>query len=108
MSGIAKTDCCAVSGPVSEEDANAVIAVVAPLTTQIEAALQAIIDKKSEFDSVFLIPAIIKADIINLNTNTSAVSTCLVANTPSDLASTAQGYADRITAAFTAALAAYA
>jgi hypothetical protein len=78
------------------------------LTTQIEAALQAIVDKKSVFDSVLLVTSLVKGDITSLNTKTSAVSTCLVANTPSDLASTAQGYADRITAAFTAAVAAYA
>jgi hypothetical protein len=99
---------CCVGTVVSDEDADAVIAEVDPLTGQIEAALQAIIDKKSVFDQVALVTPLVKGDISSLKTKTTTVSNCLIAATPAGKATVAQGYVDRINAAFAAATAAYA
>jgi hypothetical protein len=99
---------CCVGTVVSDEDADAVIAEVDPLTGQIEAALQAIINKKSVFDAVPLVTPLVKGDISSLRAKTTTVSNCLIAATPADKAGVAQGYVDRINAAFAAATAAYA
>ncbi|KAI8890405.1 hypothetical protein K501DRAFT_206297 [Backusella circina FSU 941] len=108
LSTAGSTSGCCVSGVVSDEDAAAVIAEVDPLTAQIEAALQAIINKKSVFDSVALVTPLVKGDINSLNSKTTTVSNCLIAATPSSYTSQAQGYVTRINAAFAAAVAAYA
>jgi hypothetical protein len=99
---------CCVGTVVSDEDADAVIAEVDPLTGQIEAALQAIIDKKSVFDQVALVTPLVKGDISSLSAKTTTLSNCLIAVTPADKVAVAQGYVDRINAAFAAATAAYA
>lgn len=103
----ATTACCAVTTTVSEEDAAAVIAVVDTIVPEIEDALSAIVGKKAQFDAVLLATAIVKADLKNLNTELTALDTCLLAVTPADVADVAQAYVDRINTAFAAANTAY-
>ncbi|KAI8885977.1 hypothetical protein K501DRAFT_270225 [Backusella circina FSU 941] len=104
----AGTDCCKVTIVVSEEDANAVIAEIAPLTTQITTTLSTIVTKKPVFDSVALVTPLVKGDITSLHSKTVIIINCLLAVTPTDLLATAQGYANQIESAFQAAIAAYA
>jgi hypothetical protein len=102
----ATTACCAVTSATVEEAA-AVISVVDTIVPEIETALSDIVNQKPQFDAVLLATAIVKGDLKNLNTELTALDTCLVAATPSDYTSVAQGYVDRVNAAFAAADAAY-
>ncbi|KAG2199616.1 hypothetical protein INT46_004608 [Mucor plumbeus] len=99
----ATTSCCAVTTTVTEEDATAVLSVVGTLVPEIEDALTAITNKKSQFDAVLLATSLVKADIKNLNTEVNALDTCLIAVTPTDDLTAANAYVSRVTAAFTAA-----
>ena len=99
----AGTDCCAVTSVVSDEEAVAVLDVVEDLVPQVEGALTSISDKKSQFDAIVLATTLVKGDIGRLHTQTSALDTCLVAVTPSLYLTEANGYVDRIEAAFEAA-----
>lgn len=103
----ATTDCNAISGTVSDSDATAVFAEVALLVPQVQAALQAIINKKPVFDSVFLVTPLVKADLQRLQPLTASLDSCLLNHTPSDQVATAQGYITQINTAFTAACSAY-
>ncbi|KAI9482697.1 MAG: hypothetical protein EXX96DRAFT_555347 [Benjaminiella poitrasii] len=103
----ATTACCAVTSTVSAEEAAAVINVVDIVVPQIEAALSVITDKKSQFDAILLATALVKADIKNLDSELTSLDTCLIAATPADVLDTANGYVDRVRAAFDAAEDAY-
>jgi uncharacterized protein YfcZ (UPF0381/DUF406 family) len=103
----ATTSCCAVTTTVTEEDATAVLSVVGTLVPEIENALTAITNKKSQFDAVLLATSLVKADIKNLNTEVNALDTCLIAVTPTDDLTAANAYVSRVTTAFTAADTAY-
>lgn len=99
----ASTDCCAVSGPISDSDVNAVLSAIDQLTPVIVAAMDAIINKKPVFDSVLLATSTVKGDINSLHTKTTSLTSCLTDNggiTPY--------YVSEIEAAFQRAIAAYA
>ncbi|KAI8890463.1 hypothetical protein K501DRAFT_265918 [Backusella circina FSU 941] len=104
----AGTNCCKTTTTVTTEDAQAVIAEIDILTPKITAALSTIIAKKPVFDSVLLVTPLVKGDIGRLNTKTTKVINCLLASTPAEFLSVAQGYANTISGAFSAAIAAYA
>ncbi|KAI9279038.1 hydrophobic surface binding protein A-domain-containing protein [Umbelopsis sp. AD052] len=103
----ATTDCNAITGTVSEADATAVFAEVALLVPQVQAALQAIVNKKPVFDTVLLVTPLVKGDLQRLQPLTASLDSCLLSHTPSDQTATAQGYINQINAAFTAACSAY-
>jgi hypothetical protein len=85
----AETDCCIVSTPVSDDDANAVINEITILVLQIQDILTTIISQKSIFDSVALVASFVTTDLENLQTETHADMGYLLAAVPSDLADTA-------------------
>ncbi|KAI9478614.1 MAG: hydrophobic surface binding protein A-domain-containing protein [Benjaminiella poitrasii] len=103
----AGTDCCAVSGTVTAEEADAVIGVVDTLVPQVSAALSAIVTKKPEFDAILLATVLVKGDIKNLDTQTDTLSTCLINKTPSTHTAEANALLAEIDASFTAAKSAY-
>jgi hypothetical protein len=77
------------------------------LVPEIEGALSSIVTKKPEFDAIFLATALVKGDIKNLDSQTKALDTCLVAATPADYLDAANGYVTRIDNAFATAKTAY-
>jgi hypothetical protein len=103
----AGTDCCAVSGTVNSEEADAVIAVVTNLVPEVEDVLDAIVVKKPEFDAIFLATALVKGDIKNLDGQTKTLDTCLVNKTPASHLPAANDLVGRINTAFAAAKTAY-
>ncbi|CAO3693432.1 unnamed protein product [Umbelopsis ramanniana] len=103
----ATTDCNAINGTVSDDDATAVFAEVALLVPQVQAALQASINKKPVFDTILLGTGLFNADLDRLQTSIASLEICLLNHTPTDQVATAQGYITQINTAFTAACSAY-
>ena len=103
----AGTDCCAVAGTVTAEEADAVIATVTTLVPQVTAALSSIVTKKPEFDAIFLATALVKTDIKNLDTQTTTLDTCLIAKTPASHLTAANALVTQINNSFASAKTAY-
>ncbi|KAI8975157.1 hydrophobic surface binding protein A-domain-containing protein [Mycotypha africana] len=103
----AGTDCCAVSGTVTDEEAQAVLAVVSDLVPDVTAALASIVSKKSQFDAILLATTLVKNDIKNLDSQTNTLDTCLLAKTPSAYKTQANGLVTQISNAFASAKSAY-
>ncbi|KAG2190887.1 hypothetical protein INT46_002157 [Mucor plumbeus] len=103
----AGTDCCAVSGTVTAEEADAVLAVVNTLVPQVSAALTSIVTKKPQFDAILLATALVKSDIKNLDTQTKTLDTCLIAKTPASHLTAANALVAQINASFATAKTVY-
>ncbi|CAO0800093.1 unnamed protein product [Mucor circinelloides] len=103
----AGTDCCAVAGTVTAEEADAVIATVTTLVPQVTAALSSIVTKKPEFDAIFLATALVKTDIKNLDTQTKTLDTCLIAKTPASHLAAANALVTQINNSFASAKTAF-
>ncbi|KAI8059384.1 uncharacterized protein B0P05DRAFT_574878 [Gilbertella persicaria] len=103
----ATTSCCVQKTTVTDEEAAAVLNVISTLVPNIETTLSSLVSKKSQFDTILLATTLVKTDIKNLKTQTSALDTCLVAVTPSAYTTDANGYVTRVNAAFTSASTAY-
>ena len=98
---------CTISGTVSEEDADTILAQVETLVPKVETALDSLVEKKSEFDQVLLVTALVTKDIKNLKTKTDALDKALVSATPDSYKDKADGYVKRIEDAFAAAYKAF-
>ncbi|KAG2229481.1 hypothetical protein INT48_004683 [Thamnidium elegans] len=78
----AKTDCCAVTGVITSDEATGVLDTVGLLVPKVVDAITSINGKKSQFDAIFLATSIVKTDLKNLEAATKALDTCLVNKTP--------------------------
>ncbi|CAO0800581.1 unnamed protein product [Mucor circinelloides] len=103
----AGTDCCAVSGTVTTEEADAVLSTVTTLVPQVTSALTSIVTKKPQFDAIFLATALVKSDIKNLDTQTKTLDTCLIAKTPASHLAAANALVAQINTSFASAKTAY-
>ncbi|KAG2237415.1 hypothetical protein BDF21DRAFT_463746 [Thamnidium elegans] len=73
----AGVDCCAVSGKVTDEEADAMLTTVTPVIPQATSALSLSVTKKPELDAVLLVNAVAKTDLKNLNEQTVVLYTCI-------------------------------
>lgn len=73
----AGVDCCAVTGKVTNEEADAMLATVTPVIPQATAALSLIVEKKPEIYAILLAPPLAKSDLKNLNNQTVILYTCI-------------------------------
>lgn len=103
----AGTDCCAFTGTVTTEEADAVLNTVSTLVPQVSAALTSIVTKKSQFDAIFLATSLVKSDIKNLDSQTKTLDTCLLAKTPASHLTAANALVDQINTSFATAKTAY-
>lgn len=95
----ATSDCCTIS-TISDEEANAILAVVEDLVPDIVSTLATLDSKKPQFDAVLLATLIVKTDIKNLDTKTTSLDICLLAACPTGLQTTCQDLMDQVNAAF--------
>ncbi|KAJ8652114.1 hypothetical protein O0I10_012265 [Lichtheimia ornata] len=98
---------CTISGTVSEADADTILAQVDTLVPKVETALDSLVQKKSDFDQVLLVTALVTKDIKNLKTKTDALDNALLSATPASYKDRANAYVKRINDAFAAAYTAY-
>ncbi|KAG6908388.1 hypothetical protein DXG01_004817 [Tephrocybe rancida] len=98
------------TGPVSEADARTILNSVEAFEPTIIDALTNIIGKKAAFQALPIggIPALVLSDLRSLSTSTAAFETGLIGAAPADLVSEARQVQSSVTAAFNAAIAAYA
>jgi hypothetical protein len=69
--------------------------------------LTSIVTKKPQFDAILLATALVKTDIKNLDTQTKALDTCLVAKTPASHLAAANALVAQINTSFATAKTAY-
>jgi hypothetical protein len=84
-----------------------VFSEVALLVPQLQAALQAMINKKPVFDTLSLVSSLFKSDLGTLQTLTISLDSCLLNHNPTDQVTTAQGYITQINTSFTNVCTAY-
>jgi len=98
------------TGAVSEADGTTILKSVQAIQPTIISALNGIVAKKAAFQALPLggVPALVKADLNTLNTDTSAFEAALIAAAPADLVANATAIKTAIDAAFSNAIAAYA
>ncbi|KAF9480969.1 hydrophobic surface binding protein [Pholiota conissans] len=96
--------------PFSESDGNSVVNAVNGFVPTILDALKEIVIKKPAFDGLPIggIGALVKQDLINLNSSTSSFEAGLIAASPTDLISVATSIKSTVDAALASAIAAYA
>lgn len=73
----AAIDCCAVTGIITDEEADAMLVTVTPVIPKATNALATLVVKKPVFDSVYLTTPLVKTETKNLYTNTTVVYTCI-------------------------------
>lgn len=78
----AKTDCCAIVGYATSEETTGVLAEVGTLVPKVVQTIDSIKAKKPQFDAILLATLIVKNDLKNLESQTKALDTCLIAKTP--------------------------
>ncbi|GAN11327.1 hydrophobic surface binding protein [Mucor ambiguus] len=103
----AGTDCCAFTGTVTTEEADAVLNTVSALVPQVSAALTSIVTKKPQFDAILLATTLVKSDIKNLDSQTKTLDTCLLAKTPASHLTAANALVTQINNSFASAKTAY-
>ncbi|KAF8157222.1 hydrophobic surface binding protein [Crassisporium funariophilum] len=98
-----------VPSPVSESDGATILKAVQAFEPEILHALQQIILKKPGFTSLPIggIPALVKQDLINLNSSTSKFEAALINSAPPDLKAQATAIKSAVDAALASAVAAY-
>lgn len=73
----AGTDCCSVTGIITDEEADTMLVTVAPVIPKATNALASLAERKAVFDSIHFATDIAKIDIKDLYTNTTAIYTCI-------------------------------
>ncbi|KAF5393155.1 hypothetical protein D9757_001351 [Collybiopsis confluens] len=97
------------TGPVTEAEAQGILAIVEGFEPTILDSLTEIVAKKPGFDSLPLggVSALVAQDLATLKTDTKNFENALVADTPADLLATAASLTSAIDAALATASAAY-
>ncbi|KAF9459838.1 hydrophobic surface binding protein [Collybia nuda] len=103
------TDVKATPPPLSEDDAKSILASFETMAETVNDTLAGIMSKKAAIQALPFGGAIslVKQDLDNLNTSTSAFEGALIAQAPSDLQDEAATLKGRIDDAFSTAIAAF-